>query len=242
VHAIEQLGATVVTTPPSYDAAVLQVAADAARNGPASGASNSYWHIVSDTGYDGYEDIPRDVMDGYTIIAQEALEQIGEPPTHVFLQAGVGSFAAAVAQHLWLRLGNTRPTIIVVEPAGAACVQQSIIAGRPVVLPDVHSIMGGLCCGVVSSTAWDVLHSAADWTLSIPDSAIPPAMRALYDVNIVAGESGAAGAAALDHIASNPNLKEQIGLNEDSRVLFFITEGATDPVRWAELTGLEVSA
>jgi threonine dehydratase len=87
-----------------------------------------------------------------------------------------------------------------------------------------------------------VLHSAADWTLSSPDSAIPPAMRALYDVNIVAGESGAAGAAALDHIASNPNLKEQIGLNEDSRVLFFITEGATDPVRWAELTGLEVSA
>src|SRR5688572_21915495 len=155
VRAIQELGATVVTTPPDYDHAVQQVAAHAAREG---------WDIVSDTAYPGYHAIPLMVMDGYSVIAQEALNQLMDVrPTHVLLQAGVGSFAAAMASHIWLREKAQRPTFITVEPDGAACVLKSIEAGAPTTLPEVHSIMGGLCCGVMSEVAWDVLRRAADW-------------------------------------------------------------------------------
>lgn len=234
-RAIAELRANVVMTPATYDDALVQVADDAERNG---------WLVVSDTGYPGNEDTPRDVMTGYSVIAQEALEQIGAPPTHVMLQAGVGSFAAAMAQHIWLRSGDARPTFIIVEPERAACVAASLRAGQPVTLPEVDTIMGGLGCAEISSTAWPVLHEAADFTISIPDDVVAPTMRALYDgaPRIIAGESGIAGIAALERIANDPAMREQVGLDQQSRVLVFITEGATDPERWSQLTGRELSA
>ena len=237
--AIERLGARVDLTSPNYDEAVRRVAADAQRNG---------WQIISDTAYEGYVDTPRDVMQGYTLLVEEVLEQLaGVRPTHVFLQVGVGGFAGAIANRLWQRLEADRPFIIVVEPTGAACLLEGIRAGQPVILPEVFSIMGGLSCAEVSLVAWEILRIAADWAVAIPDSAIPVMMRALHDgegndPSIIAGESGAAGAAALCCLCTDSAQRDRLGLHGNARVLLFSTEGATDPVTYASLTGQTLSA
>jgi diaminopropionate ammonia-lyase len=230
--AIEALGAKVDCSSPSYDHGVRRVAIDAERAG---------WHVVSDTAYPGYLEIPRTVMQGYTVIAQEALEQLGDqPPTHVFLQAGVGGFAAAIAAHLWETLGSERPRILLVEPAGAACVLESLAAGRPVTLPVSRTIMGGLNCAEPSLLAWEVLRPAADWAIAIPDNATIEGMRSLAQQGITAGESGAAGFAALSLLCANPDQRQQIGLHQRARVLLFSTEGATDRATYEALTGLRL--
>jgi len=232
VAAIEGLGARVVRTTGSYDDAVRRVDADAAREG---------WYVVSDTAYDGYTDIPRDVMQGYTVLVEEALEQLEQPPTHVFVQAGVGGFAAAVCAHLWERYGAERPIIVVVEPRNAACVTASLAADRLVPLPDVQSIMGGLCCGEVSLLAFDFLHNCADYLITIPDEAVAPTMRLLKhgmngDPSIISGESGVAGIAALIGACARDEFDHGVELYSQSRVLVFSTEGATDPESYARLT------
>jgi diaminopropionate ammonia-lyase len=237
--AIEKLGAIVNTAPPNYDDAVRLVAHDAARN---------QWQIISDTGYHGYMDIPRTVMEGYTVIAEEVLEQLGaQRPTHVFLQGGVGGFAGAIAAHLWQWLPDRKPRIVIVEPAGAACILESLAAGEPVTLTKVESIMGGLCCGEVSLVAWDVLSLAADWAVAIPDAAVPISMRALRegvpgDPPVIAGESGSAGVAALCCLSASAEQRAALELDARARVLLFSTEGATDPATYAQYTGTAVPA
>ena len=228
--AIEQFGATVDSSAPNYDEAVRRCAAAAERNG---------WHIVSDTAYPGYTEIPRTIMQGYTLIAQEALEQLGgELPTHVLVQAGVGGFAAALISYLGNALSAHRPTFITVEPRGAACLQASLAAGQLVTLPSVSSIMGGLNCGEVSLVAWEILQNSVDLAFTIPDELSITAMRRLAqplpgEPPIVAGESGAAGFAAL---LADPG---PLGANAaHARVLLFVTEGATDPQTWEQYTGL----
>src|SRR5690606_22383577 len=121
-EAIAAFGARVVRVPGNYDDAVRRAAEDAAAHG---------YFVVSDTSYPGYMDVPRDVMQGYSVMVEEALDQLGDaaPPTHVFIQAGVGGLAAAVAAHLWETLGPARPRIIVVEPEKADCLYQSALAG-----------------------------------------------------------------------------------------------------------------
>lgn len=239
VRAIEALGATVNLDAPDYDTAVREVARAAQANG---------WFIVSDTAYDGYTEIPRDVMQGYTLIAQEVVEELnGLRPTHVLLQAGVGGFAAAIAARFWQIFDDARPVFITVEPAGAACVLESIRHRRFTTLEQVSSIMGGLNCGVTSTVAWEILRRAADFAVAIPDTAILPVMRylarpAFGDPPIVSGESGAAGIAALRWLAQDPDARAEIGLDQSSRVLAFVTEGATDPERYRELTQAALQA
>jgi diaminopropionate ammonia-lyase len=232
--AIESLGAAVDASSPNYDYAVKRIAVDAERSG---------WLLISDTAYDGYDEIPRLVMQGYTIIAQEALDQLGPSrPTHVFVQAGVGGFAAAICAHLWESLGADRPFFIVVEPTGAACVQESIAQGRFSTLPAAHSMMGGLNCAVPSTLAWQILQAAIDWSVAIPDRASITAMCDLAQHGIVAGESGAAGFGALYTLSSNPSAREELSLDQNARVLVFSTEGATDRDTYHTLTGLEPPA
>ncbi len=251
--AIEALGAAVDASSPNYDHAVKRIAIDAERRG---------WQVISDTAYQGYDDIPRLVMQGYTMIAQEVLEQLGsERPTHVFLQAGVGGFAAAIAAHLWESLGADRPRFLVVEPAGAACIQESIANRNFSTLPTAQSIMGGLNCAVPSVLAWEILRVAADWAVAIPDRASIDAMRELAcynkqdrgsriadrnergpdpQIGIVAGESGAAGFAALRLLCQDSPRRAELGLDQHARVLLFSTEGATDPETYHALTGFKV--
>jgi diaminopropionate ammonia-lyase len=185
------------------------------------------------------------VMQGYTVIAREVVEQLGrERPTHVFLQAGVGGFAGAMCAHFWQEWRGQRPLFITVEPSGAACVLESIRAGELRILPEVHSLMGGLNCGEVSLLGWDILRRAADWCVAIPDEVIPAAMFAftMHEPKVVAGESGAAGLAALSLLCADENHRRALGLDRDARVLLFSTEGATDPEKYEELTGLDLQA
>lgn len=234
--AIAAFGARVVRTAGNYDDAVRQAGADAAANG---------WLVVSDTSYDGYMDVPRDVMQGYTLMVQEAIEQLppGERPTHVFIQAGVGGLAAAVCGHLWERWGTDRPRLVVVEPDTAACLYDSARAGRPVAVHgELDTIMAGLACGEVSLLAWTILETGADDFMTIPDEAARHAMRLLAggvdgDPPLVAGESAVAGLAGMLGALAGGTAATALGLGPDSRVLLFGSEGDTDPDLYAAIVG-----
>jgi diaminopropionate ammonia-lyase len=230
--AIRAFGAEVRRVPGNYDDSVRIAAADAAREG---------WTVVSDTSWEGYQDIPRDVMQGYGVMVGEAIAQ-GEgearPPTHVFVQGGVGGVAAATVAHLWERFGPARPCIVVVEPDKADCLTRSAEAGRVVHLSgDLDTIMAGLSCGEPSPLAWAVLDPGADAFMAIGDAAIAPAMRLLAAEGVVGGESGVAGLAALQIAAREPAMRAMLGLDAASRVLLFGTEGATDPALYEALVG-----
>ncbi len=235
-RAIEAFDARVVRVNGTYDEAVRQAAADARANG---------WHVVSDTSYTGYMDVPRDVMQGYTVMVEEAMSQLpaSERPTHVFIQGGVGGLPAAVCGHLWETWGRQRPRLVVVEPHNADCLYRSAMAGQPVTADgDLDTVMAGLACGEVSLLAWAILERGADDFMTIPDAAAVATMRLLADGAhggrpIVAGESGVAGLAALLCAAANPETRAGLGLAPDARVLVFGTEGATDPEVYEHLVG-----
>lgn len=239
--AIAHYGAEVVRVAGNYDDAVREADRQARAQG---------WFIVSDTSYPGYTDVPRDVMQGYSVMAEEALRQWPEaaPPTHVFLQGGVGGLAAAVCAHLWERLGAEHPRVIVVEPDQAACLYESAKAGKPVaVTGELDTLMAGLACGEVSLIAWEVLKDGASDFLVIPDAAAVATMRVLADAPcgdrpLVAGESAVAGLAGMLMAANRPDVAAALGLGPDSRVLCFGSEGATDPELYEKLVGRPASA
>jgi diaminopropionate ammonia-lyase len=185
--AIAAFGAEVRRVPGTYDDAVRACARDAEAHG---------WFVVSDTSWPGYTEVPRDIMQGYRLMADEAADQwTGPPPTHVFIQGGVGGAAAAVAVQTRARWG-AGPALIVVEPDRAACLLASARAGRlTTVTGDLDTIMAGLACGEPSLLAWQELDRAATAFMSIPDQAAIDTMRVLAAAGIVAGESGVAGLA-----------------------------------------------
>src|SRR6185369_867250 len=98
--------------------------------------------------------------------------------------------------------------------------------------------------GEVSLLGWEILKQAADWCLAIADELIPPTMLAfaLHEPKVIAGESGAASLAALGLVCANENIRRTLGLDRGARVLLFSTEGATDPQKYEELTGLDLKA
>jgi len=235
-EAIRRYGAEVVRVPGNYDDAVRHAAAEAARNG---------WFVVSDTSYEGYRDVPVDVMHGYGVMASEIVGQLppGEIPTHVFVQAGVGALAAAICASFWLAWGPRRPRFVAVEPARADCLVRSIEAGRPVAVHgDLETVMAGLACGEVSELAWEVLRAGADAALAIGDDWALAAVRALAapragDPVIVAGETGGAGLAALLALQDRADLRAELGLDGAARVLLLGSEGDTDPELYRRIVG-----
>lgn len=238
--AIAAFGADIVRIEGNYDASVAHAAALAQAHG---------WQVVSDTSYAGYEDIPRDVMQGYGAlvdeIVEQAAEQAGPPFTHVVLQGGVGGLAAGVASYFWELSGEQRPTFIVVEPRQADCLMQSALYGRPAnATGTVDSVMAGLACGETSPLAWRFLQPSIDLFMTIEDGDAIDAMRRLArgsarDVPVESGESGAAGLAALRVLALSDAARAQAGLDARSRVLLISTEGATAPSVYRELAGVD---
>lgn len=234
VDAIARLGAEVRRVPGTYDDAVRAAAATAEAEG---------WIVVSDTSWPGYTEIPRSVMQGYRLMADEAADQwTGEPPTHAFIQGGVGGVAASVSVQLRARFDPAPalppPALIVVEPDRAACLFASAAAGRLTAVGGaLDTIMAGLACGEPSLLAWQELERGAAAFLAIPDEAAVTAMRALAGEGVEAGESGAAGAAGLLLAAADADARAALGLGTDSRVLLFNTEGATDPELYRRLLG-----
>jgi diaminopropionate ammonia-lyase len=226
--AIASYGATVVREGRTYDDSVRACAEAAGRNG---------WEIVSDTSWPGYEDVPRDVMQGYAVLAMEAEAQ-GARPTHVFVQGGVGGLAAGVLSYRWEKLGAERPILVVVEPENAACLFESARAGAVTAVGgDLDTIMAGLACGEPSILAWRILEPGADAFMTIPDRAAAEAMRLLASLGIVGGESGVAGLAGLIKAAADPSLRAALKLDGASRVLCYGTEGATDPEVYRAIVG-----
>jgi len=235
VAAIARYGAEMVRVEGGYDHSVREAARVAAERG---------WTVVSDTSWPGYERIPGLVMQGYTVIVREALRHLPEPPTHVFLQAGVGGFAAAIAGHLAILLGERRPKVVVVEPARAACVYATAEAGHPVKIPhDQPTVMAMLECYEPSLVAWRVLSRVGDGFMTVEEDDAVAVMNRLArpkgnDPAIVAGESGGAGLAGLIRATGDIGMRAALGLDARSRVLIINSEGATDPGRYAELVGM----
>jgi diaminopropionate ammonia-lyase len=234
VAAIARFGAAMIKVAGTYDDSVARAAEVSAEQG---------WSVVSDTSWPGYERIPGLVMQGYTAIVREALRQLAAPPTHVFVQAGVGGIAAAVAAHLAIVLGERRPVVVVVEPSRAACVLATARAGHPVrIAHGEPTVMAMLECCEASLVAWRVLSRIADGFMTVEDADAVTVMNRLArpagsDPVIVAGESGGAGMAGLMHAAADRDLRAKLGLGPASRVFVINTEGATDPQRYAELVG-----
>ena len=221
--AIVQYGATIVRTRGDYDDAVMEAHRDAQR---------LERFVVSDTSYEANVNVPRDIMQGYTVLLAEVLERLtgSDRPTHIFLQGGVGGFAASVVGHLWETLGPDRPACIVVEPDCANCLFESASLGRPATVTNVHrTIMGCLACGEVSTLAWYILERSVDAFMSIADEAAETAMRRLAnaDLAVPVGPSGVAGLAGLVCIAGDADTRTAIGLDRSSHVLVVATERPT---------------
>ncbi|MBY2915442.1 diaminopropionate ammonia-lyase [Rhizobium leguminosarum] len=235
VSAIARFGAEMIRVEGTYDESVRE----AARIAEAKG-----WIIVSDTSWPGYERIPGLVMQGYTALVREALRQMPEPPTHVFIQSGVGGVAAAVAGHLAIALGDRRPVFTVVDPARAACLFETARAGRPVAIAHGEpTVMAMLECYEPSLVAWRILSRAADAFMTVDEGDAIEIMNRLArpisgDPAIVAGESGGVGLAAAIKAAADPAIKTALSIDQRSRIFVVNTEGATDPGKYEEITGL----
>ncbi len=238
-QAIAAYGAQIIRIAGNYDDSVLESARLAAVNG---------WDVVSDTSYVGYEIIPGDVMQGYSIIADEVVAQTQSQPTHcpythVFLQGGVGGFAAGMASYLWEFFGLARLRMIVVEPEQADCLYQSAIVGAPAnATGSVDSLMAGLACGETSPLAWQILQPSIDDFMTVSDAAAMVAMQSLaypiaHDIPMVSGESGAAGLAGLQTVLSDVAVAQSLGIDATSRILLISTEGATAPSVYHECVG-----
>lgn len=228
--AIAKWGAEIRVVPGTYDDAVREAQKQADAN---------KWFVVSDTSYAGYTEVPRDVMQGYRVMAEEAADQLGQAPTHVFVQGGVGGVAAAVSVQMRARFG-AGVKIVVAEPEKAACLLASAEAGQPTTIEgDLDTLMAGLACGEPSLLAWQELERGAYAFMSVPDESAVDCMKALAarKPSVVAGESAVAGLAALLLAAQEPFARAALGLEESSRILLFGTEGATDPEVYARLVG-----
>ena len=225
VAALEELGAEVVRTQGTYDDSVQQCAKESAENG---------WYVVSDTSYEGYINVPRQVMAGYTVMASEVMKQADGPITHLFLQAGVGGMAAAVAARFWMEHGAELPRIVVIESEYAACFLKSAKRGRAAAVKIRHeTVMAGMSCGTVSLVAWEILRRTAGHFVTVADSTVAPTMRMLASGaagggEIEAGECSAPGPVAVIAAACDQDLRESMRLDAESRVLVIGTEGATD--------------
>ncbi len=232
--AIEKYGATVIRCKGNYDDSVHDCADDAAKNG---------WFVISDTSYPGYMEVPCDVMHGYTVMVDEALTQIPEQPTHTFVQGGVGGLAAAVATRICCRMHKNRPLFTVVEPKNADCLYASIKNDEYTVIHgDLETIMAGLSCGEPSLLALDILKEYATGFMTIPDTLIPVMMRDLAnkecaETPVVSGESGVSGLAGLVTACENPEFRKALKLDENSVIILFSSEGATDPEMYREIVG-----
>ncbi len=236
---IRKAGAEARITDFNYDDTVRLATKHADENG---------YILVQDTAFGDYVEIPKRIMQGYCTMALEAYEQLPEKPTHIFLQAGVGSMAAAVAAFFASVYGENRPIISIVEPLTADCFYRTAKANdgkMHCVDGDMKTIMAGLACGEPCSLAWDILSQYADHFIAFHDEAAADGMRLLArpfgnDTPIVAGESGASAFGCAAEIMRNPELSELrkiLQLNENSVVLFFNTEGATDTENYKKIVG-----
>ena len=236
---IAKEGAKVTIEDVNYDDCVRMAAAEA--------AETEHGVIVQDTAWDGYEKIPSWIMQGYGTMAAEAAEQLRalevSRPTHVFVQAGVGSLASAMVGYFANLFPTCPPKFVIMEARAADCLYQGAKAadGAPrIVGGDLQTIMAGLACGEPNTIGWDILRNHATTFASCPDWVSAKGMRMLAapvkgDPAVTSGESGAVGMGVISSIMTEPeyaDFRDALGLDKNSQVLMFSTEGDTDPDRY----------
>lgn len=235
IDGIESEGATVIMVDGTYDEAVAR----------AADSQSARSLMIQDTSWPGYEEIPGWVIEGYSTIfweIEDALAASGERgPDVVIVQVGVGALAAAVVSH-YRRTGiESIPRIVSVEPTSAACALAAFEQGRIVTVPGPHdSIMAGLNCGTLATGAWPLVRDGIDCFMGIDDERARQAMREFATCGIVSGESGAASLATLLELTDDPDAptaRQRLDINSDTRVLIFLTEGATDPAAYEQIVG-----
>ena len=262
-QAIRDAGsATVEITDMTYDDCVKFTAQLAEQN---------HWQLIQDTAWDGYEDIPAQIMLGYSTLAYEAIEQMNhlatfeqknverrdaaitsdcrnsqsrQPgqasrlPTHIFLQAGVGSMAAAVAAVFAENFPDNPPRVTIVEPTQVACFYESFKIGDGLIhsaTGNGQTMMAGLNCATPCSVAWKILRRLATDAATISDSVAAEAMRVLSAQGIISGESGCAGFALVNAAVNSPELRRALDIDEHSRIFVINTEGDTDPANYVKV-------
>ena len=235
-------GAVVTIEDLNYDDCVRLAASEA--------SETEHGIVVQDTAWEGYEDVPSWIMQGYGSMVQEAIDQLCElkisKPTHVFVQAGVGSLAAAVVGYFVNAFPDNPPKFIIMEAESAACLYKGAVhaTGEPAVVGgDLSTIMAGLACGEPNIIGWDILRNHATVFISCPDWVSALGMRMLAaplpnDPAVVSGESGAVGMGVIASLMQNPKyakLKSELELDKNSSVLLFSTEGDTDPDKYRKI-------
>ena len=239
---IAKEGAQVTIEEVNYDDCVRIAAAEA--------AETEHGVVVQDTAWEGYEEIPAWIMQGYGTMANEAADQLRQVsvnrPTHVFVQAGVGSLAGAVVGYFTNLFPNDPPKFVVMEARAADCLYQGAVAGDGdprIVGGDLQTIMAGLACGEPNIISWDILRNHVSAFVSCPDWVSAKGMRMLSapvkgDPRVISGESGAVGMGLLSTIMQDEaykDLREYLELDQSSQVLMFSTEGDTDPDKYKEI-------
>ncbi len=232
-RAIASYGVEVIRTSGNHDEAVRQAAKEASHEG---------WHLVSETANASTRVIAHDILVGYSTLLHEATNQwpADEPPTHMFVQSGVGGLAAACSAYAEARWGHKRPVLVLVEPQVACSIYRSVEAGERVAIGgEFDTVMAGLAAGEVSEYAWPLLRDGADFTMTIGDDSAIGTMRLLAKERppIVAGESGVAGLAGAMSVAQDDEARVKVGLTAESRILTIGTEGATDAAIYQRLVG-----
>jgi len=229
--AMAAFGAEVIRINGNYEASLAACKADAAAHG---------WQIVSDTSWEGYHEVPLTVMAGYTVMAAEILDQLGESPSHAMLPVGVGGLAAGIIAPLWQAAGPSLGHMIAVESHMSACMRDSLVAGQPT-LVDItrETLMAGLSCGEVSELAWDILKPTVSHCVTIGDEAVAPLMRWFHNRtnSIEAGECSTSGLAALLAMHADGAAWQRLEMTPDSVILLVGTEGATDPDFHRQIVG-----
>jgi diaminopropionate ammonia-lyase len=237
---IRKEGADVTITELNYD--------DAVRLANKMAAADPHGVMVQDTAWEGYEEIPGWIMQGYGSMSFETLEQLKAEgvgrPTHIFVQAGVGSLAGSVVGFFANVFPDAPPVMTVVEASVADCLYISNLAGKLVgVKGNLNTIMAGLACGEGNTISWEILKNHLSFFVSAPDWVAARGMRVLGvplkgDAKVISGESGAVTAGlffTLLRDAEYKDFKDALGLNENSVVLLFSTEGNTDPERFRDV-------
>jgi len=231
-EAMRNLDAEVIRVKGNYDNSLKECIEQSNKNN---------WEIVQDVSWEGYKEVPKLIMAGYTIMVKEIIDEIDKNSiTHVFLQAGVGGMAAAIIAG-FAKLSKNIPQFVVVEPENADCVFQSIKNNKPTTV-DIkkETVMGGMSCGDVSSIAWEILKNSANSCLTIPDEAISTAVALLAearlsDEKIIGGECAVPGIIALIGSYNNKEYLDKLKLDSKSNVLLFGCEGLTDKAMYQKL-------
>ncbi len=239
---IAKENATVTIEDLNYDECVRMAAKEA--------ENTEHGVIIQDTAWEGYEEIPTWIMQGYGTLALEADKQLADDgcrPTHIFIQAGVGSLAGAVIGFFANRFKENPPVMVVCEANAADCLYRSAMqadGNRVDVTGDMFTIMAGLACGEANTVSWDILRNHADAFISCPDWVSANGTR-IYgapmkgDPQVISGESGSVTLGVVHALMTKPEykeLKEALKLDENSEVLLVSSEGDTDPERYREIT------